>query len=221
MTYTLYIYEHCPYCVKARMIFGLKDVPLKLQYVLNDDENTPTALIGKKMVPILQDNNGPAMPESMDIIRFIDKSHGSPIVTKTPINDALEYWFVEAKNYIYPLAMPRWVQAEPALPEFVTPGAVNYFTTKKEAYLGDSFANLLAHSNELIKEMNFRLKALAEIIMAPQHVLDTLSEYDFHLYAALHSLSIVKGLEYPEKVEAYRRHFEKAAAVPLLDNLAR
>ncbi|EPT9973233.1 glutaredoxin, partial [Escherichia coli] len=23
----LYIYDHCPYCLKARMIFGLKNIP--------------------------------------------------------------------------------------------------------------------------------------------------------------------------------------------------
>ena len=34
----LYIYEHCPYCVKARMIFGLKSVPIELEYLLNNEE---------------------------------------------------------------------------------------------------------------------------------------------------------------------------------------
>ncbi|HCS3144438.1 TPA: glutaredoxin, partial [Shigella flexneri] len=24
----LYIYDHCPYCLKARMIFGLKNIPV-------------------------------------------------------------------------------------------------------------------------------------------------------------------------------------------------
>ncbi|POU69340.1 glutaredoxin, partial [Pantoea sp. PSNIH4] len=25
----LYIYDHCPFCVKARMIFGLKNLPVE------------------------------------------------------------------------------------------------------------------------------------------------------------------------------------------------
>ncbi|MDU1427151.1 MAG: glutaredoxin, partial [Klebsiella michiganensis] len=25
----LYIYDHCPFCLKARMIFGLKNIPVE------------------------------------------------------------------------------------------------------------------------------------------------------------------------------------------------
>ncbi|SUG28943.1 glutaredoxin [Salmonella enterica subsp. arizonae] len=38
----LYIYDHCPFCVKARMIFGLKNIPVELNVLQNDDEATPT-----------------------------------------------------------------------------------------------------------------------------------------------------------------------------------
>ena len=44
----LYIYDHCPFCVKARMIFGLKNIPVELNVLLNDDEATPTRMIGQK-----------------------------------------------------------------------------------------------------------------------------------------------------------------------------
>lgn len=50
----LFIYDHCPFCVKARMIFGLQGQPVRLVTLLNDDEITPTTMIGKKMAPILQ-----------------------------------------------------------------------------------------------------------------------------------------------------------------------
>ena len=50
----LYIYDHCPYCLKARMIFGLKNIPVELHVLLNDDAETPTRMVGQKQVPILQ-----------------------------------------------------------------------------------------------------------------------------------------------------------------------
>jgi glutaredoxin 2 len=50
----LYIYDHCPYCTRARMIFGLKNVEHELVFVANHDEHTPIGLVGVKMVPILQ-----------------------------------------------------------------------------------------------------------------------------------------------------------------------
>ncbi|STF72102.1 glutaredoxin [Escherichia coli] len=49
----LYIYDHCPYCLKARMIFGLKNIPVELHVLLNDDAETPTRMVGQKQVPIL------------------------------------------------------------------------------------------------------------------------------------------------------------------------
>lgn len=49
----LYVYDHCPYCLRARMVFGLKDLPVELVMIANDDEATPIGLVGKKVVPIL------------------------------------------------------------------------------------------------------------------------------------------------------------------------
>lgn len=28
----LHIYEHCPFCVRARMIFGIKKIPFELRH---------------------------------------------------------------------------------------------------------------------------------------------------------------------------------------------
>ena len=44
----LYIYDHCPFCVRARMIFGLRNVPVEEIVLLNDDEATAIGLIGTK-----------------------------------------------------------------------------------------------------------------------------------------------------------------------------
>ncbi len=219
--YKLYIYEHCPYCIKARMIFGFKDIPVSLEYLLNDDEKTPIELIGQKMVPILVEDDNPAMPESMDIVHYIDGRHGdAPIIAQDYSNIALNSWLEEAKNYIYPLAMPRWVKTTPPLPEFATNSAIEYFTRKKEAYLGDSFTNLIAKSEQLIDIANQQLTILAKHITSPKHATDKLSEYDIHIYAALHSLSVVKGLEYPPIIDEYRQYFAQVCKVDLLDKFA-
>ena len=44
----LYIYDHCPFCVRARMIFGLRGLPVEEAVLLNDDEAAPIAMIGAK-----------------------------------------------------------------------------------------------------------------------------------------------------------------------------
>ncbi len=66
--------HHCPYCLKARMIFGLKNIPVELHVLLNDDAETPTRMVGQKQVPILQKDDSRYMPESMDIVHYVDNS---------------------------------------------------------------------------------------------------------------------------------------------------
>ncbi|TGD68684.1 glutaredoxin, partial [Salmonella enterica subsp. enterica serovar Poona] len=64
----LYIYDHCPFCVKARMIFGLKNIPVELNVLQNDDEATPTRMIGQKMVPSHQKDERRNQPQSKDLV---------------------------------------------------------------------------------------------------------------------------------------------------------
>ena len=65
----LYIYDHCPFCVRARMIFGLRGMPVEEVILQNNDEETPIKMIGAKQVPILQKDGGSFMGESLDIVR--------------------------------------------------------------------------------------------------------------------------------------------------------
>jgi glutaredoxin 2 len=209
----LYHYDHCPYCVKARMIFGLKGVAVTLHALLNDDEATPIRMIGVKQVPILERGDGSFMPESMDIVRYVDGLDGNPCLRGAP-NPAIATWLAGVRDYIYKLAMPRWVEAP--LEEFATPSARAYFTHKKEAMIGD-FGEQRARSTEYIARANADMAALAPLITSPEAVNGTLSEDDIHLFAALRAFSIMRGITYPTAVEAYRQTMATRADVPLHD----
>ena len=130
----LYIYDHCPYCLKARMIFGLKNIPVELIALLNDDEVTPTRMIGQKMAPILQKDDSRYMPESMDIVHYVDKLDGKPLLTGAR-NPAIETWLRKVNGYANRLLIPRF--AKSAFDEFATPEARAYFVKKKEAAIGN------------------------------------------------------------------------------------
>lgn len=215
--YTLYIYDHCPYCVKAEMIFGLKDIPVALEYILNDDAATPTKMIGRKMVPILKKEDSSFMPESMDIVHYIDEAHAPAIVARPENNEKLQQWLTDSRDYAYKLAMPRWVQAD--LPEFRTEEAKAFFIERKEEMIGP-FEENLKQSALLVRQANDHLRELESLIQSPEAVHGELTEDDFHLFARLHSLSIVKDLRYPEKVEAYRQTMAKKSKVSLHDAIA-
>ena len=78
----LYHYDHCPFCVRARMIIGLRGLNVEQIPLANDDEATPIGLVGKKMVPILIKEDGTAMGESLDIVRYLDENAGKNAWTR-------------------------------------------------------------------------------------------------------------------------------------------
>jgi len=212
----LYIYDHCPYCVKARMIFGLKNVPVELVVLLNDDEATPTKMIGKKMAPILQKDDSRYLPESMDIVHYIDKLDGKPLLTGQA-NAAIGEWLRHVQSYSQHLLIPRIAKAP--FDEFATPEARAYFVKKKEALIGP-FAEHLAHSAGLIKKISDDLRKLDKLIVQPNAVNGELSEDDINLFPLLRSLTLVAGVEYPSRVRDYRDNMAKQTQINLLSSVA-
>ena len=214
---TLYIYDHCPYCVKARMIFGLKHIPIKLKTLANDDEKTPISMIDAKMVPILEYKKQTFMPESLDIISYIDNSK-SPTLVTNKTNQKLARWLDKNSLLCYKLAMPRWVKVD--LEEFKTQKAKDYFINKKTAYIG-SFETALQKSEKLIQQMTKELDALDTMFEKKQNFFaGALSWDDFHLFAFLRSLSIVKSLVFPPKVKFYSEKMSQKSQIPLHHSIA-
>lgn len=211
----LYIYDHCPFCVKARMIFGLKNIPVELKVLLNNDDATPTRMIGKKMAPILQKDDSRYLPESMDIVHYIDKLDGKSLLTGKQ-NPALDAWLRKV-NYANRLLIPRF--AKSAFDEFATPEARAYFIAKKEAAIGD-FADHMAHSTGLIKNISDDLRALDKLIVQPNAVNGELSDDDIHLFPLLRNLTIVAGINWPTRVADYRDNMAKQTQINLLSSMA-
>lgn len=212
----LYIYDHCPFCIKARMIFGLKNIPVELNVLANDDDETPTRMIGQKMVPILQKDDSRYLPESMDIVHYVDKLDGKPLLTGKK-NPAIDEWLRKVNSYANHLLLPRF--AKSAFDEFSIPSARKYFTEKKEAMIG-SFADHLAHSAGLTKKISDDLRALDKLIVQPNGVNGELSEDDIQLFPLLRNLTLVAGITWPTRVADYRDNMAKQTQVNLLSSMA-
>lgn len=212
----LYVYDHCPFCVRSRMIFGLKDVACEIITLPNDDEATPTRLIGKKMLPVLVTESNEAIGESLDIVKYIDENYGSAVVT-VPDNSAIETWMEEATKLIYPLAIPRWASAD--FDEFRQDAARHYFVSKKEAVFGP-FARLMEQTDSLVAEINAKLEVLELLLSQQERDSGHFSLTDIRLFPLLRSLSIVKGITWPAGVDEWRREMAVKSHVNLNDDVA-
>ncbi len=217
-TFRLFIYDHCPYCVKARMIFGLKNQSLENVVLLNDDEKTPFSMIGRKMAPILEKENGEFMPESLDIIKYIDNKTPPPLVVEEEDPVLMEILF-QARTDYYSLTMPRWVQS--SMEEFKTESARKYFQTKKEQIIG-SFSSALEQTEHFKTNVSKTLEILAGRLSPTfeWYKGSKISLNDFHLFAFLRGLSVVKDLSFPEVLEEYAVRTSQKTNVPLSTDTA-
>ena len=215
----LYIYDHCPFCVRARMIFGLRNVPVEEIILPNDDEATPIGLIGAKQVPILQKPDGSHMGESLDIVRYVDELAGQARLDET-IRPAVQAWFDQVNKYYNHLVMPREVRLEPPLPEFATAEAIAYFVQKKEQNIG-SFEQNLAETNTYLERIHLALPELAALLGKQPYLNGSAPGMeDIIIFPVLRNLTLVKGIVFPTKLQAYIERLSAESKVPLYSERA-
>lgn len=214
----LYVYDHCPFCVRARMIFGLKKVPYDLVFLANHDETTPIDLVGSKQVPILQLTNGHAFPESMDIVKYVDEHYGGPALLAPSANrPELAKWINDSANTLRLLYHPRFHAAP--LAEFARLESREYYRKKKEKAIG-SLQDALDKSPELVEQANTFLKQLAPMFHSSHSVNETISYDDIDFFGRLRGLTLVRDLEWPSKLREYIDYMSEMTDIPLLDNMA-
>ena len=212
----LYIYDHCPFCVRARMIFGLRGLPVEEAVLLNDDEAAPIAMIGAKQLPILEKDDGSFMGESLDIVRHIDETAGKGRL-KEAIRPEIQAWFDRVTQYANKLIQPRDVLA--GLPEFATQSALDYFTERKEKLIG-SFAANLEETEGLLAQLAGDLAELEALVVSPEALSGVLGMEDIIVFPILRNLTIVRGLQMPPKTADYVRRMSALSGVPLLADKA-
>ncbi|MCH1904969.1 GrxB family glutaredoxin [Pasteurella multocida] len=212
----LYVYDHCPYCVRAMMIFGLKNIPFKKHVLLNDDEETPIRLVGKKVVPILVKEDGTAMPESLDIVKYIDAHYGEAIL-QTAVRPEIEALLAEITSYSNYLLMPRFVKLD--LAEFATQSAIDYFTKKKTDYVGD-FTQHFNNTPTYLARLTQVLEKLSTLVMGETSLNQHLSFEDILVFPLLRNLTCVKGLRFPARLEKYIKRLSELSKVELYTSQA-
>jgi len=194
----LYMFEHCSLCFRVRMAAALKGLHLQEVPVIDDDTETMTKLVGKRVIPILIKNNGEPMLESMDMVQYIE-AQGEPLFVG-PVRAEVAALAEAVTARTAPLTMPRYPLL--GLPEFATVAALSHYQIRKRQVFGD-FTELLARTRGLISELMPELDALDRIIESPAAINGALSLDDIRVLPLLRSAPVVKGLRFPSRVRGY------------------
>ncbi|EKT66057.1 TPA: glutaredoxin 2 [Providencia alcalifaciens] len=212
----LYIYDHCPFCVRARMIFGLKKVAVEEVILLDNDIETPTRMIGRKMVPILQKDDGSYLPESLDIVRYIDQL-SEPRLAIGNINPEIDNWYKAVSSTVSKLVTPRFTESE--FPEIATAEAKATYIQRVSKFHGDDLSVLRKETHTLLIELEPYLDLLDVWLEKRNKALVDIN--DFIIFPVLRSLSIVKEIGFSTAIHDYMDRTSKATGINLLFNQAK
>ncbi|WP_221801770.1 glutaredoxin 2 [Oceanobacter mangrovi] len=216
----LYQYNHCPYCVRADMVANYKQLEHEKVFLLNDDEQSCFDLIGAKMVPILEFDDGTAMGESLDICQRLDQL-GNPQQVILPYQqaqlEAAQALISASMMDIHHLLFPRNIML--GLPEFVTQDACDYYRRKKELIIGKSFEAAIANSAEYQQRVEAMLQQLPELTR-PSENNGQIGWNDVMLFPTLRNLSMVAGLSYPAAIRTYLEEVSAATGLACLFDFA-
>lgn len=236
---TLYCYDHCPFCVRVRVGLGLKNIKHRLHFLANDDIATPTALIGKKITPIFEwKSSDICMPESLDIIYLLDSDErfgtAGAFLPATGRKD-IKAWQGSVRDLLRVLQRPRYV-ATGLMPEFQQLDARHAFIRnhqmppyeKPDWKLLEEDVQLAGYAEAMakdpaddIEELNLKLVELDDIVYSEDYCSQGgLSYDDIDLWSRLRSITIIKGVQWPEKLRNYMDNFSELADVPLYDEMA-
>ncbi|MCF9046663.1 glutaredoxin 2 [Acinetobacter nectaris] len=204
----LYIYEHCPFCLRTRMIAGFKNLPIQYSVIMEGDSETPTYLVGKKVVPILHKPDGQYMTESLDIVHYLDDLT-PPAYATGEVDPKVQAWVKDSSNLIFRLIVPRFTRSD--FKEISTPEARKAFIERETASFGD-LDQIFSESAQDIVSMNEELKKIEILIQDHTEINIT----DFIIFPWLRSLSIVKDLDFQPHTKRYMNRIATAAKVNLL-----
>jgi glutaredoxin 2 len=233
----LYVYDHCPFCVRVRVALGLKNVKHELRFLANDDAITPTKLIGQKIAPILQYKDL-IMKESMDIIQYcedLEEFGPTNVILPATGRSDLKEWQKSVQDLLRGLQRPRYV-ATGLLPEFQQLESRHAFISKhpmppfgkpewKEKELAVKLniyaENMAKDPAGDIEQINLKLVELDDIIESSDHCSPGgLSLDDVDLFSRLRSITIIKDVQWPAKLRAYMDNMSELADLPLYDQMA-
>mmetsp|Transcript_52736 Transcript_52736/g.123342 ORF Transcript_52736/g.123342 Transcript_52736/m.123342 type:complete len:296 (-) Transcript_52736:126-1013(-) len=238
----LYGYEHSHYTVRCRMALGLNKVPYRMIWVAEDDAETPTRLVGKKITPIIEFPGESPMMESSDIIERVegDTTYGPRVLGPQTDRPELDAWVKSLSVPMRNLGRPRYIRSS-VLPEFHSASARARFVTTHplpdpqtgETLSKADWAALPKESRDAVYEhywkdseaqlasLNTALAGMGDLIASADHVSPHgISWDDIVFFSRLRGMTMIKGVEFPPALEAYLERMSKHTDIPLLSQMA-
>lgn len=217
----LYVFDSCPFCVRVKALIGLKGLDCEIENIVLGP--LPKELEGKVekfsvpmlMIPGAEGGESVVMPESADIIRYLDQLDQQPILDRYEPSPALDNWLTDNRPDSAALCYPRMPLLN--LPELASPEAVKAFSSSRKEAFGASLEEMLAKTEQHTPGVEDRLPELENIldIKALLNGEREINLDDFHAFAELRNLAMVKEINWPDNIEAYIKRLSETTGIAL------
>ncbi|MGF1687193.1 glutaredoxin 2 [Photobacterium japonica] len=213
----LFVFDHCPFCIKAMMVAGYKQMDVEWVYLQNHDVAARIEKVGDNLVPILQKDDGSYMAESLDIAAYLDAFDGQPQLTPAEQDTRIAAWTDAARPFSGNLQFPRWMMID--LPEFGSQAAKDWFINNKTAMIEQPFDQAFARTDEYVVGLNASY-AMLDWLVLPSERHNRLSYDDVNLFPVLRNHTVINGVQFPPRVRQYIDEVAALTRIPLYDDVA-
>jgi len=207
----LHCYDHCPFSIRVELALAFLGVSYKRVLYGYGDVEGPTALCGKKQLPVMEYMRT-YTEESLDIIDMVDTNTVHRSIPPKTDRDDLCMWSKEVKTIRQNLCRPRKIKLP--IRDWADKRDIRYAKRKWEKQ-GFNLKEALARTPELLTDINELLEQFNDKILYDEH---SVNEFGFGmddilLIPDLRTLTCVKGIKWPKKVRKYLQNaFENTIA---------
>ena len=185
------------------MGFGFLGIKYESIVTSYDDEMTPIKLTGKKMLPIVEYDDGTTQNESLDLIKLQDISLKLGWKELTDNLESLNLLLNKIGEQVHNLAMPYWIWT----PEF-NENSRKYFLTKKEIKRGP-FKNLVQNQKSYIDKLTILLETELIKDLKPFYKSEKLTIMDIMIAAHLWGMYVVPEFRFDKKINIYLQNIKE------------
>lgn len=185
----LFVFETCPYCLRVKILVGLKGLNLQTETLSPGVlPNEIAGHVARFSVPILQDG-GLVIQDSAKIIRYLD-GQGQALLSDNRTSSVYEAWHARIKSPLNALCYPRMISLAPG--ELASPAARDWFAREIPGRIGMSLATALNRTDAFVDQLADDLAEAYSFLSGPMRY-DTLASL-----ADLMILTMVAELRFPE-----------------------
>ncbi|WP_298773803.1 glutaredoxin 2 [uncultured Shewanella sp.] len=213
----LFLFDHCPYCVKAMMVVGYKQLDVEYVFLQNHDVQARIEKVGANLVPILQKADGSYMAESLDIASYLDQIADQPMLDLARLDSVINEWITKTKQLSSALMYPRWLKIP--LPEFQCDEARDWFTQKKTQTMGINFDTAYYNTAEYLNRLHPQLEKIDWLVL-PSERHNRLNYDDINIFPTLRNLTVIKDIQFPATVRQYIEEVSTITGIHLFDDVA-